>query len=196
MAPLKPNPYQPQSVVVDKMGNATPGYRLFWNNLAQRAAATIQTYWGWRGDITDAQFKALPTTFQTIVEAPGEGLTLIPWWGYVQINAASPYTNVDPGSQAGIAIAYGDWDIDALNFMSNWVGTTIGQILTPFIGVPDAAALAAVYPGQNNCWLGENLPLKLIAWNPSGDYTGGDPGSTFRVGVAYSILNVQTGVFV
>lgn len=158
--------------------------------------ADMPIHWAYSAGITNAQFKALPTTYQTIVAAPGAGKTLVPWWAYIQVNAGTPYTNVDPSTLSGLTIAYGDWAEDCFTFTLNFSGSTYRQMLMPAQAVPDAAALLfPAYPPKSYVLLGENQPFKLVAWNDLGDYTGGAGGNSVVVGVAYSILTIQTGVF-
>mgnify|MGYP000299480130 CR=1 FL=1 len=146
------------------------------------------------GTVNNTNFKSLPTTFIELVTAPGAGKTIVPLWAMIYVDStAGAYTNVDAGSQAGLTIAYGDWDVDCFNFMP-FDGASRRMGLQPINAVPDAAALFAAYPDQTNLFLEENKPLKLVAWNDSGDYTGGNAANVTYVAVSYVILNYTTGV--
>lgn len=159
------------------------------------AATEIPIHWAFNSAITNTQFKALPTTYQTLVSAPGSGKTLVPLWASVHIDTSGgAYTNVTTGSQQGLTIAYGDWDADAFCFMP-FTGSTTRWMLFPIGLIPDAATLVAAYADRTVCSLSENLPFKFVAWNDLGDYTGGNVANLFRIGVAYAILNFSTGVF-
>lgn len=165
------------------------------NKRTINASAEIPVHWVWKDNLTDTEFKALPSTYIELVATPGSNKTLVPLWAYFLFLAFSgSYTNVDPPSQAGLTIAYGDWDVDCYGFIP-FTGAPVGAMLLPMLVVPDAAALAAQYPGQNKVFLATDKPLKLVSWNPSGDYTGGGVSNTFKIGVAYTILDVSTGEF-
>jgi hypothetical protein len=157
-------------------------------------SSAVPLHWATRTNLTDAEFKALPTTYQTIVAAAGTNNILLPLFGLIQINAgAGAYTNVDAGSQQGLTIAYGNWDSDALNFWSFFTGISTRAFLFPIHQIPDAAALLAGYADRSAMGGMTNTPLKLVAWN-SGNYTGGNVANTFVIGVAYAIVDFTTGV--
>jgi hypothetical protein len=162
----------------------------------QRTINSTGFHWTFNNSITNTQFKALPSTYIELVPTPGAGKVLVPHWAYIQINAGTPYTNVDTSSLSGISIAYGDWDEDCFTFTFGFTGASHRQYFQPAQAVPNAAELLfPSYPPKAYVFMKEDAPLKLIAWNDPGDYTGGDNANSFRVGVAYSILDIQTGEF-
>ncbi|HEX7936770.1 MAG TPA: hypothetical protein VF573_27365 [Paraburkholderia sp.] len=168
------------------------------SNVLIADASAIPLHWAFTDSITDAQFKALPSTYIEIVPTPGPGKTLVPQWAYIQINAgAGAYTNVDAGNDKGISIAYGEWVGDAFDYMSKfWTGASARHMFVPMHFIPDAAVLLAAYGDQSQVFLPEDLPLKLVAWNPiGGDYTGGNAANNVCVGVAYAILDFELGTF-
>lgn len=146
--------------------------------------------------VTDAQFKALPSSFQTVVAAPGSGKTHIFHWATGALFTPSgSYTNVDAGTQQGIAVAFGDWDADASNFL-NFTGATFFARFDPFKPVPDATVLGAEYPDRAQVTGGDNKALKVIAWNTGGDYTGGGASNSLVVQVCYSTVDLATGLLI
>lgn len=162
----------------------------------QRTINSSGFHWAFKNDITNTQFKALPSTYIEIVPAPGTGKVLVPIWAYIQINAGTPYTNVDTTSDAGLAIAYGDWITEAFSGgRQTFTGDSYRTLFNQAAWVPDANALLIGYQNHSLVSLSEDEPFKLVTWNPSGDYTGGDNANTFRVGVAYQILDYDTGEF-
>jgi len=160
--------------------------------------------WSWTS-IDNTDFKALPTTYITLVPSPGAGKVLVPLWAFVRIETTGAYTNITAGSQAGLTISYGDWETDAFNFSPpNWDGGTIWFSLQPIHQVPDAAAILyppsgstpSGYPDHSVLYNVDNKAFKLVAWNDAGDFTGGNAANYAKVGVAYLVLNASTGTFV
>jgi hypothetical protein len=186
-------PGTPLTVLVDNVTIGINGS----NQLYVISPSAIPIHWAFNNSLTNAQFKALPTTAQQIIAAPGVGKVLMPWWGYLQFNAGSgAYTNVNASSDCGVLVAFGDFSTNALTTGQIWTGGSYRSLLVPYHDIPDANALLFGYLDRADVPLEENTPLKLVAWNPLGNYTGGNNANTFRVGIAYSILDYDLGTFV
>lgn len=169
------------SAVAPTWQSATGGYPTYLTSVA----------------ITNTQFKALPSTYIEVVPAPGANKVLIFLFGILYLQTTVAYTNVDTGSQQGLAIAYGDWDADASNFYNfNAGGAGFLARVAPFHQIPDAAQLLAAYPDVTITTGNANTPLKAIAWNDPGDYTGGDAANSYRVVTAYCIFDQVLGTLV
>lgn len=146
--------------------------------------------------LTNAQIKALPTTYQTVVAAPGADLLLMPVAAAVYIDAtAGAYTNIDtsPADAEGLTIAYGDWDEDAMTYfaMSGAAEAFLGLLAGPYIRTPTPASLASLttFTLRRTAANFLNQPLKLVAWNDTGDYTGGHASNTGTVIVYYQTMD-------
>jgi hypothetical protein len=163
----------------------------------ERTINSTGFHWTFKNNLTNAEFKALPTTYIQIIPAPGVGKTLVPLWGYIQVNAGSgAYTNVDTTGDAGIAVGYGStWSDNFFSAGKRFTGVSYRSMFLPLHEIPDAAALFNGYQDHAGVGLTENEGAYLVAWNPSGDYTGGHANNTFRIGVAYYIMDYDTGVF-
>ena len=118
--------------------------------------------WAFNNTVTDAQFKALPSgAYIELVPAPGIGKCIIPQWAYMQINAITPYTNVDPRDLHGqLGIAYGDWSIDCFNMYEWFDGSSARFMLMPAHQLPNAAELFDRYIDTTYVTPPENMPLK------------------------------------
>lgn len=142
--------------------------------------------------LTNAEILVLPTTatFKTIVVAPGANKLLLFRWCVLQVDAsAGAYTNVDTGDEQGLAVVYGDWDVDCSNFWP-WDGSGGSVQLMPF----NQVSLPSGYPSLAT-GLSANIALKLIAWNDPGNYTGGNVANSAYGTVAYSIWDYTTNTF-
>ncbi len=144
--------------------------------------------------VNNANFLTLPSTYLEIIPAPGVGKTIVPQWAYFNIRTpGGVYTNITPNN--GLSITYGDWLGECFNWSLGWTGTSLVNMLVPIHLVPDATILFSQYPDRTNVFFADNLPLKFTAWNDGGDFTGGDAANSAIIGVAYSILDYNTGVF-
>jgi hypothetical protein len=141
--------------------------------------------------LTDAQIKALPTTFIEVVPAPGVGKKILFLWGNMNFYfTAGAYTTVD----AVIQIAYGEWQAGASSYVEDncFQATNSSATLTPFLRVYVAPSIWVgdlfVIPRAFNTV--ENLPLKVVGYNDSGDYTGGNAANTLEVTVYYVVVDL------
>lgn len=159
------------------------------------------TRWKWdTGSIVDADIKALVTTPQTLVAAPGAN-KIIAWRRIELVGkfSAGAYTNVNT-TEAGVYATLGTADASdyILNYNAdsfvrataflNTAGTQYATVL-PWRGI------SAGYNGANPLVFTSteaiNTPLKLTAFNNgAGDFTGGNAANTLKWWVEYTILDV------
>ncbi len=145
---------------------------------------------------TNAQIKALPSTYLEVVAVPGATQFLCFHYAAFYIDAtAGAYTNVDGGPLSGFAITYGDWVSEASLFTDTWGGSSVGYMLAPYANAVNNSSGSNLYPTTNYAAAG-TTNFKLISWNDPGDFTGGNAANTLKGSVAYSIFDYSTGLFV
>jgi hypothetical protein len=144
--------------------------------------------------LTDAQIKALQTTYIELVPAPGEGkLNVLHSAFWVIDTTAGVYTNQHVDS--AVFIGYGDWDLElttlgALPSLAGQFISKVAPLIMPIVG--------GTWDGYSYDFLSNkpadyalNKALKLIASNATnGDYTGGNPANSLSVTVFYSIVDL------
>jgi hypothetical protein len=149
--------------------------------------------------LTNDQIKALPTTAQTLVAAPGASKIIVPNRVVLSLSTAGGYTNVDAGMYL---VALFD-TADASTYTQGaptpfGAATTAVWILNGGGGVVDGET-GAMYSTGYSASLGTaaiNTALTLLMLNGSaGDLTAGHASNTLTVSVAYMILNLATGEF-
>lgn len=151
--------------------------------------------------LSDAEFKALPSTYKVLVPAPGPGKVL------VLANAAlfmesggGAYGDVFAGQ--GIGIVYGEsWLATASMQYSDphpdkrlylWTG---GGEVKSVDDTPPNGYLVATYISSMSRLL-VNQPLVLAGWNDGGDYSGGSALNSGLGRVCYWVLDVPDEQFV
>lgn len=157
--------------------------------------------------ITDAQFKALPTTPLQLVAAPGAGKMLVPIRAIIMYGSGGTgYTNIN-ASLAGLFLAYTGAAPLASSFLID-----DPKLATPITDFSDMFASTGgfswtfTWPYQNdrgsaNNWgiLGqlatyadeEDLPIMLVGENNgSGDWTGGNAGNSIIIRVLYEEVDL------
>lgn len=147
--------------------------------------------------LTNAQIKALPTTYIEVVPAPGASKFLVFHRAAFFVDAsAGAYTNVDVGSVKGLAIVYGDWITDC-STVYPWEGSGgVGAQLEPFSKTVNQPYDGEQFYPTSGMNVAGNTALKFAAWNDPGDYTGGNAANTLKGQVIYSIFDYSTGLFV
>jgi hypothetical protein len=135
--------------------------------------------------LTDAQIKALPTTYIEVVAAPGIRKMLVLQSALIQFYiSGGNYTNVDIGSY--LIIGYGDWAVDASSIvLFSGSENNLFSVLT----TAQDGDLTAGYLTAGNNTLQENIALKVISSN-SGNFTGGNPANTLKVTVYYVVVDL------
>lgn len=160
--------------------------------------------------LTDAQFKALPTTGITIVTPGRSGYRIRPFAAsLVSRFSAGAYTNVNAtycDLRLEVGVEYVVYCLvndsaasPALSQMTNFTGAA-DKVIDPttpeVVGIPDSnAAGVACYILPNNNVVGgssptvwDNQPLVLKADNNgSGNFTGGNAANTLKVTTYYAI---------
>lgn len=151
--------------------------------------------------LTNAQTKALPTTYIPLVAAPGASrMIILQSVALGAAHVAAEYTNVD--NAAYILAAYGAWDVDASSpaKATNILSGSVASFAPLPMNLSHAATIPAIYPGVapvGERTQVENVGLQLVADNNSmGDFTGGNAANTLTVTLLYSLLNTATGAFV
>lgn len=154
--------------------------------------------------ITDAQFRALPssTTGLQIVPGPGLGKYLVPVMCVVENDWSTFYGNIDdPGSNANSTRIMIGWNTSPLTTAFRFVpigplafgSTKKTSFSLPFDGSPlvdtavDKAAYSVDFPFDGTVDRAENRAWSVLAANASGDFTLGDPTNTLTVTVWYLI---------
>lgn len=151
--------------------------------------------------LTDAEIKALPTTFQTIVPAPGVGFAIGYVGGFVvtEWSVAHLYTNLSEDFPSSIVyLGYAD-DFQVAS-LANEPHSVFGGAASSgaLVSLPPYAAASNGDPLQpwgsfiSQAANVEDAPLKLIVYNTAGDFTGGDPANTLTVTVLYTILPIAS----
>ena len=158
------------------------------------SGATTVTVYQLKTTLTDAQIKALPTTYVELVPAPGAGKLLVFHRALiVSKTIGGAYTNVD--AQNALVVVYGDWEVEAgtLVPMSQVAANKLG-----FMTIGTTDDLRASWTTYQQDKLADfymddlaNMPFKLVAGNGSaGDFTGGNAANTLEVTVFYSIVDL------
>ena len=142
--------------------------------------------------LTNAEILGLNTTYKEIVPAPGAGLMINLVSAVLKYDISVAYTNV--AANSAVMITYSDHFLEASTLSNS--PTLTGELITVF---PPSSRLTAhpLYTGYSQSVIDvsdisnhENLPLKLIAENSTGDFTGGDAANTATITVYYTITNI------
>lgn len=143
-------------------------------------------------ELTDAQIKALPTTYIEVVPAQGANKLVSVVGASFRLNtSAGAYTNHSTGNNA-FFLAYGDWDVECS-----------GQIAVPtgasdYMGVfsdPSVRGQVADFTEYSGWLIGAsadvlNAAVKIVGYNPLGDFTGGNAANTLKITVSYIVLTL------
>lgn len=146
--------------------------------------------------LTDAQIKALPTTFIEVVPAAGEGKMVLLHNALIRSNqTAGVYTNVDTNTNMFIAFSdeAGGWQDHASNpFIFLSASSDRFAILSSPISAYTIAPNSDIMPpyiAQSFTNSFNNVGLVLVIDN-AGDLTGGNAANTLEVTVFYSIVDL------
>lgn len=149
--------------------------------------------------LTDAQIKALPTTSQIVVPAPGAGLALAFVGAWLNADClGGGYSNITASASlysSGLLITWGNDSINASHLAkpSNVLGPQAqNQVYLPPFTLIDAADTPSVH-AQNAASIDnfDNVELRLVAYNGGGgNLTGGDAANSLKVTVAYVVIEV------
>lgn len=153
--------------------------------------------------LTDAQIKALPTTPQTIIAAPGAG-------SYNNVLSYALNLNTVAGAYTNINTTYSTLQIETAN--GNWLGpvivnddTTTPDVtrLTGFLGAAHSAFVRGPgafleAPGEPSGWIVPASPTQTTDYdndlvriaidnNGSGALTGGNAANSLKITVTYTV---------
>lgn len=146
--------------------------------------------------LTDAQTKASPTTPITIVPAV-VGAVLYPLFAHARATWVADYTNINAAAFLQILIGSNSETLWAL---SNAVVSSVSALLAG--GGPDGthaffsprfSTSGGAFSSMANFYDSDvvNQPIRFQMDNGgSGNLTGGDPGNTLKVQVAYMVLPI------
>lgn len=146
--------------------------------------------------LTNAQIKALPTTFIPIVPAPGAGRVIIPIQATFQLIWVADYTNIDanaalivgiPGVIVLLVPAFENpGGVVSLLLANGAPSMGFSGIQSVIDATPNLTMQAGMLPAS--C---ENVPIELILANAaSGNLTGGDPGNSLIVTTFYNVVEL------
>lgn len=213
---------QTGAALVDKLGRATEPLNALWQQLKN---ALILTGGYTTGDIivfnsdgtvsdggpvpvvhithtrvvlTNAQIKALPTTPQTLIAAPGAASLLAPVLVNVHTSASfTAYTNIDPDallyvvfdpSGAGWSNGLANDSVIGFTWLTDAIGTSTAkwwQYVPATLAEPtvDWGNLAYTQGAVTN-----NALQLLLSNNGAGDLTGGAAGNTLTLDTYYATV--------
>lgn len=135
-------------------------------------------------ELTDAQIKALPTTYIEVVPAQGAGKLIVVQCVLIEFYFSVTYTNVTGGSY--LICGYGNWDVDASSIVL-FVGSA-NNVFSVLTSAQDGDS-AAEYLSASRNTLQDNVALKIISSN-TGDFTEGNAANTLKVTVYYVVVDV------
>lgn len=146
--------------------------------------------------LTDAQIKALPTTPVEIVAAPGAEKIMIGVGATLITNFTEVYTNLGATSLIQNLTA----SMTPIRAFTNVLETTSRTVIS--IGSKsNSNETIGSYASTRAYSFAVNGPWQIYAENsgeafePLGDFTGGNAANTLTVSVLYAILNPTTGVY-
>lgn len=156
------------------------------SNLFQVATVTL----------TNAQVKALPTTPQLLVAAPGANKVIVPVLAYLYSNIVAPYTGLDAD---GMSIIFSMGNQTPLSLSDDKAGagnpSDATDLLTGslYAVVPPPylldTSIRQIRPVMGNAG-GVNHALNIEIGN-GGNLTGGDTANTLKVAVYYTVLDLS-----
>jgi hypothetical protein len=144
--------------------------------------------------LTDAEIKALPTTYKQIVPAPGAGKMLNFISSIINLDAtAGAYTNII--TDGLLFVGHDDYLSEASCFANMPTGASknISSLTASTISNSTYAGYLgyAIAVINNYSFTDlENKPLKLHAINTEGDFTGGNAANTLQITVYYTITDI------
>lgn len=142
--------------------------------------------------INNDNFKTLPSTYIEVVAAPGAGKIILPISGYFTLDtSAGAYTNLESNS-ASLVLTYGDWEYEASNYIPMPSNAEINFALFGKPGVTNQILDLPLYTNwvfapQSGV---SNQPIKVVAYNNNGDFTGGHASNTLKVTLYYVVADL------
>lgn len=144
--------------------------------------------------LTDAQIKALQTTYIELVPAPGAGKAIVFHRALLNWDLqGGTYTNVNADN--AIMISYGDWSKEVSSLTTVPALAQNYTYLMTLLTIPEDRPTWSGYvrdftDGSFSNFI-DNTPLKLIASNGAdGDFTGGNVANSLEVTIFYSIVDI------
>lgn len=149
--------------------------------------------------LTDAQVKALPTTAQTIIAAPGGSLVIVPTFGLAFLDWTADYTGIVAGALVTLLPTGGVGFSDALSEaagggVSSLLAVGQDAIATFTPQQVETATITRASGGYDPVTAGG--ALRLWASNGGGNFTGGNAANVLRVAVDYLLFDTASGIFV
>ncbi len=151
--------------------------------------------------LTDAQIKALPTTYVTVVPGPGAGNRVKIYSASFTLNSlAGAYTNLDSSyAEFGImggTYVYGPVNdssaVPAITDLNSWLGSAVRAAYDPTIPQISSNLIAGSwgYAITNHFEVYASVSgaaAEVYMFNASGNLTGGNAANTMKVRVYYAI---------
>lgn len=149
---------------------------------------TVQVVYQVKKVLTHSEILALPSSFIQVVPAPGANKLVVP------IGTAVTFKFTDSGAITGadvdneVFLAYGDWDASATNSCRMFTdsGDDRTAVLVPLLSPSGASVLSPL----SSTGVMANAPIKIAAYNNSGDFAGGHANHTMEIVVTYMIVDL------
>jgi hypothetical protein len=180
---------------IKSTGRDSSGWSMVVSSILHQASITL----------TDAQIKALPSTPQVMVAAPGANKVIVFQRGITFVNLAADYSGyISANAVLWFGTGAGN---TASNYMSGsdilmTPGHTAGQQIGYFTPRQELDYPIEFFPGEYVLGLASkavNIPLSMYAANPypgtTDPFQGGDAANYMKVSVTYYIFNITTGQF-
>jgi hypothetical protein len=132
--------------------------------------------------LTNAQIKALPTTPIKLIDAPGDGLQIVPWLGFAHFDSHGAYTNFDMSQLLAIAYQNSSNSILSIGAPDLMLGSAADY---------DLQFAAASGPGDLSTVTDNGAVYLKYSNGSSGNLTGGNAANSLLIQVFYGIIDLS-----